>query len=171
LHYYRIERFIKPLNEMSRAVLSGDESDHEQGTRLGQSRYSIVNEAWRSNELVVWLRTIDLLACGEKWGGRNIARQGNSRRIRTHSTRSTDGIAISGLPVNCYDPEWLSSLKRYQRDKLDVQPAIDLTFSEEEKQCALIHHTAICLSMTDACFIFTAWQHNSYHSQKGISTL
>ncbi len=137
LHYYRITRFIKPLNEMSRAILSDDESDHEQGAHLGQSRYSIVNEAWRSNELAAWLRTIDLLACGEKWGGRNVARQGNSRRIRRHSTRSKDGVAISGLPENCYDSIWLNSLMRYQRDKLDVQPPVDLTFSEEEKQYAL----------------------------------
>ncbi|KAH9000592.1 hypothetical protein EDB86DRAFT_522388 [Lactarius hatsudake] len=136
LHYYKISRFIKPLEEMSRSALSDDESDHEQGTHGGQSRYSIVNESWRSKELVVWLRTIDLFACGEKWGGRNIARQGNSRRIRLHSTRSKDGIAIAGLPENCYDVKWLNSLKRYQRDKLDVQPPVDLTFSEEEKRLA-----------------------------------
>jgi hypothetical protein len=134
LYYYRINRFIKPLEEMSGAVLSDDESDHEQGTRLGQSHYVIVNEAWRSKELAVWLRTIDLLACGEKWGGHNVARQGNSRRIRRHSTRSKGGIAISGLPENCYDSEWLNSLQCYQRDKLDVQPPVDLTFSDEEKR-------------------------------------
>ncbi|KAH8982252.1 hypothetical protein EDB86DRAFT_3086249 [Lactarius hatsudake] len=136
LHYYKISWFIKPLEEMSRSALSDDESDHEQGTHGGQSCYSIVNESWRSKELVVWLRTIDLFACGEKWGGRNIARQGNSRRIRLHSTRSKDGIAIAGLPENCYNVKWLNSLKRYQRDKLDVQPPVDLTFSEEEKRLA-----------------------------------
>ncbi|KAH9017150.1 hypothetical protein EDB85DRAFT_1897798 [Lactarius pseudohatsudake] len=97
---------------MSRSALSDDESDHEQGTHGGQSRYSI------------------------KWGGRNIARQGNSRRIRLHSTRSKDGIAIAGLPENCYDVKWLNSLKCYQRDKLDVQPPVDLAFSEEEKRLA-----------------------------------
>ncbi|KAH9064933.1 hypothetical protein EDB87DRAFT_1574673 [Lactarius vividus] len=107
LHYYKISRFIKPLREMSHAVLSDNKSDHEQGTHRGQSRYSIVNEAWRSKELVVWLRTIDLLACSEKWGGHNVARQ-----------------------------EWLNSLKCYQRDKLDVQPPMDLAFSEEEKRLA-----------------------------------
>ncbi|KAI9444399.1 hypothetical protein BJY52DRAFT_1372901, partial [Lactarius psammicola] len=136
LHYYGITRFINTLNEMSRAVLSDDESDHEQGTHSGQSHYSIVNEVWRSNELVEWLRTINLLACGEKWGRRHVARQGNSRCIRKHSARSKDGIAISGLPENCYDSVWLNSLERYQRDKLDVQPPADLTFSEEEKRLA-----------------------------------
>ena len=56
---------------MSHAVLSEDESDHEDGTNLGQSRYAIVKEAWRSDELIEWLRTIDLLACGEKWNRPN----------------------------------------------------------------------------------------------------
>jgi len=57
---------------MSHAVLSDDESDHEQGMHLGQSHYLIVNEAWRSKEMVTWLRTIDLLTCGEKWEGDNL---------------------------------------------------------------------------------------------------
>jgi hypothetical protein len=52
---------------MSHAVLSEDESDHEDGTNLGQSHYAIVKEAWCSDKLIKWLRTIDLLACGEKW--------------------------------------------------------------------------------------------------------
>jgi len=91
-------------------VLSDDKSDHEQGTHLGQSHYLIVNEAWRSKEMVTWLRTIDLLTCSEKWGGCNVARQGNSRRIRKHSTHSKDGIVIMGLPQNCYSSEWLNSL-------------------------------------------------------------
>lgn len=143
LNYYTIDRFIKPLEEMTQAVLSEDESDHEQGAHLGQSRYSIVNEAWRSEELVIWLRTMDLLACGEKWNGRHVARQGNSRRLRMHSSRTKDGTAVSGLPENCYNLEWLHSLKRYQREELDIQPPVDLTFEEEEKRYALLHSTYI----------------------------
>lgn len=54
-------------------VLSEDESDHENGTNLRRGRYMIVKEPWRSNELIIWLRTMDLLACGEKWARRNIA--------------------------------------------------------------------------------------------------
>ncbi|KAH9019450.1 hypothetical protein EDB85DRAFT_1896653 [Lactarius pseudohatsudake] len=149
LHYYKISRFIKPLEEMSRSALSNDKSDQEQGTHGGQSCYSIVNESWRSKELVVWLRTIDLFTCGEKWGGQNIAWQGNSRRIRLHSTRSKDGIAISRLPENCYDVKWLNSLKRYQRDKLDVQPPVDLAFQKKR----------------------SGWQRNSYLSQKEMRAL
>ncbi|KAF8271798.1 hypothetical protein EI94DRAFT_1697819 [Lactarius quietus] len=67
---------------------------------------------------------MDLLVCGEKWDGRHAAWQGNN------------GIAVLGLPENCYNLEWLNSLKYYQTDKLDIQPPADLTFSEEEKQLA-----------------------------------
>jgi hypothetical protein len=59
---------------MSDAVLSNDESDHENGMNLGRSRYAIVKEAWHSDGLIKWLRTIDLLAFGEKWDARNVAR-------------------------------------------------------------------------------------------------
>ncbi|KAH9016079.1 hypothetical protein EDB85DRAFT_1898380 [Lactarius pseudohatsudake] len=130
----RIEKRKKTaLDKMSHAVLSDDESDHENGTNLGQGHYAIVGEVWRSDELIKWLRLMDLLACGEKWDGRNVARQGNSRHLRLHSSRSKDGVAVSGLPENCYNPDWLNSLKRYERELLDVQPPLDMQFSDEER--------------------------------------
>lgn len=123
---------------MSHAVLSDDESDHEGGANLGSSRYAIVKEAWRSDELVKWLRTIDLLAFGEKWGERNVAQRGNGRRLRIHSTRSKDGVAVSGLPENCYDQAWLDSLNDWDRASLEMQQALDMTFSEDERLCASV---------------------------------
>ena len=120
---------------MTHAVLSDDKSDHESGTNLGMGCYAIVREAWRSNEFIVWLRLIDLLACGEKWAGRNVARQGNSRRLRVHSSRLKDGVAVAGLPENCYEPRWLNTLKPYEREQLDVQPPLDMQFSDEERRC------------------------------------
>ena len=121
---------------MSHAVLSDDESDHENGTNLGRSHYVIVKEEWRSDELIKWLRMIDLLACGEKWDGRNVARQGNIRHLRVVSTRSKDGVAVWGLPKNCYNPGWLKKLKPYQRKHLGPTAVIDMTFTEEERACA-----------------------------------
>lgn len=129
---------------MTYTVLSDDESDHENGTNLGQRRYAIVQEGWRSEGLIKWLRMIDLLACGEKWDGRNVARQGNDKRLRVVSTRSKDGesgyavSALSGLPENCYDPTWLKKLKHYERKRLDVKPSIDMTFTEEERACVAV---------------------------------
>jgi hypothetical protein len=90
---------------MMHTVLSDDESDHKNGTNLGRSRYVIVQEEWRSDELIKWLRTIDLLACGEKWDGCNVARQGNGRRLRVVSTRSKGGVAVLGLRLYHLDLE------------------------------------------------------------------
>ncbi|KAH9013609.1 hypothetical protein EDB83DRAFT_2321630 [Lactarius deliciosus] len=144
LHYYDLGRFIRPLTKMSHVVLSDDKSDHENGTNLGQGHYAIVGEVWHSDELIKWLRMMDLLACGEKWDGRNVARQGNSRRLRLHSSRLKDGVAILGLPENCYNPDWLNSLKRYERELLDVQPPLDMQFSDEERR-----HTATYIPLAN----------------------
>jgi len=120
--------------EMSYAVLSEDESDHENGINLGRSCYAIVKEPWRSDELIIWLRTMDLLACDEKWAGRNVARQGNSRRLRVHTSRSKCGVAVAGLPENCYNPDWLKALDQIERDRLQVKPPYNMRFSEVEQK-------------------------------------
>lgn len=137
LAYHELDRFTKVLADMSHTVLSDDESDHENGTNLGRSRYVIVQEEWRSDELTKWLRMIDLLACGEKWDGRNVARRGNSRHLRVVSTpsRSKVGVAVSGLPENCYHPDWLKSLNRLEKKDLKTRPTIDMTFTETERAC------------------------------------
>ncbi len=138
LHYHQLHRFVKPLTDMSYAALSDDESDHEEGANLGRSRYAIVKEAWRSDELIKWLRTIDLLAFGEKWGGRNVAQRGNGRRLRIHSTCSKDGPAVSGLPENCYNHGWLDSLNDYEKKNLNMLPSLNMTFSEDERSCVFV---------------------------------
>lgn len=140
---------------MSHAVLSDDESDHKDGTNVGRSRYAIVKEEWCSNELIKWLRMINLLACGEKWDGRNVARQGNNRCLHIMSTRSKDGVAVWGLPENCYNPSWLKTLKPYERKHLAFAPVIDMTFTEEERACAFSFGCGdLCLSDTQ----FIGWQ-------------
>ena len=121
---------------MKFTVLSDDESDHENGTNVGRSRYVIIQEEWRLDELIKWLRVMDLLACGEKWDGRNVARPGNSKRIRVMSTRSKDEEAVHGLPENCYNAKWLGTLRNYERKQLNIRPAIDMTFTEDERACA-----------------------------------
>jgi hypothetical protein len=73
---------------MLHAVLSEDESDHKDSTNLRQSHYAIVKEAWCSDELIKWLRMIDLLACGKKWNypnGSNMVQQGNGRCVCAQS--------------------------------------------------------------------------------------
>jgi hypothetical protein len=148
LECHDLHQFIKPLSEMSHAVLSEDESDHEYGTNLGQARYAIVKEDWRSDELIKWLRTMDLLACGVKWKGRNVAHQGNSRCLRVISSRSKGRKAVSGLPENCYDPGWLNSLSDFDRMLLNVQPPLNVNFDETIRSCAFIFPLSLGLSYT-----------------------
>ena len=136
LRYHGIGRFTEILSDMTSQVLSDDESDHENGTNIGQRRYAIVREEWRSDELIKWLQMMDLLACGEKWAGRTVARQGNCKRLRVVSTCTKDSRAVGGLPQNCYNPKWLETLRRHERNQLKVRPAIDMTFTEDERACA-----------------------------------
>ena len=120
---------------MTYAVLSEDESDHKNGTNLGWSHYAIIQEEWCLDKLIKWLWTIDLLACGEKWDGCHVARQGNPKCLYVVSTCSKDSVALYGLPKNCYNPGWLKPLKDYKRKQLKVMLEIDMTFTEEEHAC------------------------------------
>jgi hypothetical protein len=123
---------------MSYAALSDDESNHENGACLGCSCYAIVQEAWRSDELIKWLRMIDLLAFGKKWGRCNVAQRGNGRRHRIHSTCSKNGLAVLGLPENCYDCGWLNSLNDCERKVLNMKPPLDMTFLEDKRLYAFV---------------------------------
>jgi len=148
LPFHGLNRFVKPLSRMTHRALSDDESDHENGSNLGQSRYAIVIEEWRSDELIIWLRMIDLLACGEKWRERLVAPVGNGRRLRVHSTRSKPGDAVMGLPENCYNPNWLTSLNSLERKLLNVKPTFDMMFTSTERSCAFIVPFSIYLMLT-----------------------
>jgi len=117
---------------MMQRALSDDESDHENGSNLRQSHYAIVKEEWCSDKLIIWLQMIDLLACSEKWRKCFVAPVGNSRCLCVHSTHSKPGVAIIGLPENCYNPTWLKSLNRFERKLLNVKPAFDMTFTLTE---------------------------------------
>ena len=132
---------------MTHKPLSDDESDHESGSNLGQSRYAIVKEEWRSDALIIWLRMIDLLACGEKWNMRLVAPVGNGRRLRVHSTRSKPGNAVIGLPENCYNPNWLKSLNSLERKLLNIKPAIDMTFTSKERSCIFMVPFSVYLKL------------------------
>jgi hypothetical protein len=50
---------------MMYAVLSEDESNHKGGTNLGCRHYAIMKEAWHLDELIKWVRTMELLVLNE----------------------------------------------------------------------------------------------------------
>jgi len=128
----------KPLSRITHTALSDDKSNHENGSNLGWSRYMIVKEEWCSDEFIIWLHMIDLLACGEKWRGCFVAPVGNSRCLCVHSTCSKPGEAIKGLPENCYNPNWLKSLNSLNHSLLDIKPAFNMKFTLTEQSCIFI---------------------------------
>ncbi|KAF8267493.1 hypothetical protein EI94DRAFT_1454778, partial [Lactarius quietus] len=96
-------RFIPVLDQLSRAGMSEDESDHGgNGGALQGWRYKITKLQWRSPEATKWLRTMDLLYAGTKIHEDNTRGPGNQFRQHFPSTKEQLGNPIKGLPRNFY---------------------------------------------------------------------
>lgn len=108
-------------------AMSGDETDH----RTGEVRYIVVKYEWRSSELDDWLKTFDFLHLSTRFTPEGRARRGKFPRPRIRNTARPArlGNPVSGLPENFYDSQWLAGLESYEREELDIQPPIDLSFT------------------------------------------
>lgn len=108
--------------------MSGDESDcpGERRTREHR-RFFVVSPAWRSPEVVSWLRVIDGAYLDSRFSGDGRASRGNWVRSRVRSSRVDHSRPpVVGLPKNFYDEEWLSRLSQEEREALEVQEEISL---------------------------------------------
>ncbi|KAH9853717.1 hypothetical protein C2E23DRAFT_776547 [Lenzites betulinus] len=112
----------KRLFSMLRPVhMSGDETDGSEKTH--SPTFLIVNARWQSLSFRLFLRTLDALY-RESWatpvGDR--ATSGNPPRVRIEreDCRSEDGLAPIGLWRNCYDQDWLKSLRPHVRASLKI---------------------------------------------------
>ena len=45
-----------------------------------------------------------------------------------------NGVAVTGLPENCYNPNWLNTLDQFEREDLQVKPPYNMKFLEEEQR-------------------------------------
>ena len=63
---------------------------------------------------------------------------GNSRHLHIYSTHSKPGKAIQGLPVNCYNHNWLKSLNSLDCNLLSVKLVLNLKFTSTEQSCIFI---------------------------------
>ncbi|KAF8870421.1 hypothetical protein BD779DRAFT_1455421, partial [Infundibulicybe gibba] len=124
-----MQRFLPIWERLPFEAMSGDETDHE-GFAV---RYVITNLPWRSDaaEVTAWFRTFDHLHMSTRFTSNDRATPGKfphprlvSRRLETHDT------PVPGLPINFYNAHWIQSLDSFERDKLDVQPPLDLTFTQ-----------------------------------------
>ena len=120
--------FLPHLEQMGKDGMSDDEDAHEDGMRV----YEPGIPHWRSREITLYLRILDLLHLSTKFNAFNIASPGNWPRIRTPSQRTADRSPVALLPQNFYEPVWLETLTKEQTDALQMRPAIPFTHSEKE---------------------------------------
>ncbi|OJT15389.1 hypothetical protein TRAPUB_8056 [Trametes pubescens] len=131
--HYLLFQHLLPQN------MSGDETDGPPGLpRKTPMLYRIVEALWQSAALKAFLRALDVMY-REDWGKR--APGGNPPRTRVlrEDGRVEEGHPPEGLWRNCYDQEWLQSLRPYRRRALRIIDAdydFDLTpeFSGSEDE-------------------------------------
>lgn len=97
---------------------------------------------WRSRSFTDHCNRLDLLYFHKrlKDNGFTNTGRGNFPEYRQRGGRRnqhTKSHAPKGLPINCYDQEWLGNLSPEQVADLDPKPVIDLTPTEEEIRYAV----------------------------------
>lgn len=110
--------------------MSGDESDnnHQPGRYWGQVNYFRIRPAWRAPCVSSWLDVIDKVYVAFRFQENNRATPGNWIRKRHTTNRVDEKVkVVSGLPENFYDKDWLKTLTRSQRRKLQTEAPLDLT--------------------------------------------
>lgn len=125
-----MEAFIPVWEKLSFQGMSGDESDHADG----EERYAYTNLPWRNpaTEVKQWFKNFDYLHLSTRFTADDRATSGKFPHIRINSTRiERHATPVPGLPRNFYDPVWLERMDDFQVRELDVQPSIDLSFSQK----------------------------------------
>jgi hypothetical protein len=95
------------LDDMGIDGMSEEESDND-----GYGMKTLVSDpAWRSLSLSAFLHGLD-------------ASTRSTSRHLIKKSRDTNSIVPSGLPINCYDSEWISSFSGIRTLKRDMKGAI-----------------------------------------------
>ncbi|KAI0650184.1 hypothetical protein C8Q79DRAFT_901495 [Trametes meyenii] len=126
---FELPKHAMLLRRMGPVHMSDDETDGDEVKH--QAKYRIVISEWQSEALRNFLWTLDRL-WREHWAKpthqwRTPGNMPRLRRLRPDS-KTKPGEAPPGLWRNCYDIEWLKTLKPFEREQLDVLDA-DYDFS------------------------------------------
>ncbi|KAL7281629.1 hypothetical protein ACG7TL_004946 [Trametes sanguinea] len=112
------------LNCMRPRHMSHDETNGP--VEKYQAVYRIILAAWQSEELHQFLWMLDGL-WREHWAKPDNQRRkaGNmpQKRVLHKDSKTEPGEAPIGLWRNCYDPQWIDTLRPYQRDRLEMMPS------------------------------------------------
>ncbi|KAH9938782.1 uncharacterized protein BXZ73DRAFT_44417, partial [Epithele typhae] len=116
--YLGLERHFVLIDKLEPRHMSSDEMDPT--TLPGCAKiFYIIECRWQSQELKLFLRGLDEIYHTHvltRGGGGNPFRQ----RQEAQNPKVVDGCAPEGLWRNCYDRDWLDSLKPYQRRELNI---------------------------------------------------
>ena len=109
-------------------AMSGDEADHRQGN----PRYIKKKWAWRNeSEVDPFVHTLSCLHLATRFNPDGSAGRGAFPHVRISGTarEPEPGKPQPRLPRNFYARSWLKSLQPAERDALEMQPSVPLTFS------------------------------------------
>ncbi|KAG9218458.1 hypothetical protein CCMSSC00406_0010037 [Pleurotus cornucopiae] len=124
-----MKRCLSLWERMPLEAVSGDETDHA-GELEG---FAIKSIPWRSSSpaVIKWFRTFDALHMSTRFTLNDRAGPGRFPRVRfeAHNRVEEHAKPVPGLPRNFYNPDFLFSLDKYDREALDIQPDFDLSFS------------------------------------------
>ena len=127
-----MQRFNPLLNAMPYEAMSGDEECTK--AKDDTIRFEITNLRWRNPapEIRAWFKTLDALHMSTRFAAndRPLAGRFPHRRMPSKRMEPVD-TPVPKLPRNFYDPNWLETLDEIECDILQIQPAIDLTFSPQ----------------------------------------
>ncbi|KAH9909429.1 uncharacterized protein BXZ73DRAFT_59520, partial [Epithele typhae] len=116
-----IRRHILLFSMLSPCHMSGDETDGD--VKQHPPVFRIILARWQSVAMRAFLWKLDAIYRAD-WAAPSVIRTtpGNPPRHRVFNqhSRVVEGRAPVGLCRNCYDAEWLQSLRPHIRDALQV---------------------------------------------------
>ncbi|KAF8058574.1 hypothetical protein FPV67DRAFT_1428039 [Lyophyllum atratum] len=127
-----MKHFERVWSALKMKAMSGDESVFD-GDASDSRRYITTKLRWRDSSVDEWLKVFDKLHLSTRFNLANEPGPGqfpHRRVVSTELARRGDD-PVKGLPRNFYDEEWLRGLNKSTRDKLNIQDAVDLSFSTE----------------------------------------
>ncbi|KAF7796097.1 hypothetical protein EIP86_007268 [Pleurotus ostreatoroseus] len=152
--HLRTDEFNKLWSLLDYTAQSGDESEIRSD---GQTHFIRTRLPWRSETFIKFLHVHDYVHLTTRFHPNGKPRRGRFPRYRILGSSRIDEFdsPVSGLPINCYDDEWLAGLDQIQRDELKMLPPMDLSLSADLKECVsstltsgdvvLIHQRLNCL--------------------------
>jgi hypothetical protein len=119
------------MEQIGTKGVSSDESDFSKTPEV----FWRVSPCWRLAELELFLYRLDKIYVAKKTTniGHRRRPSGCPQRQRLHSDKVNHNASVpQGLLRNCYDAEWLISLSRFNKGKLEVQD-MDYDFAIPEE--------------------------------------